>query len=101
MRGVAAQALSVWQPASETTQAFQHFFCARLSSDSHGAVILHQIYLIAFLQAKLAHHLGRQADGKRIAPSCNLHIDLHKNDSLTEMYIQTSGKASAGVESCR
>ena len=77
---------------------FLPFFCsrrlyssisARQTTDSDLAVVLDQVDLIAFLEAKLPNKLGGQADGKRVAPFRDLHFGLLRGYTISNVY-QTS-----------
>jgi hypothetical protein len=50
------------------------------------AVVLHQVDLIAFLEAKFPDKLGGQTDGKRVAPFCDLHWDAPLGYTSVEVY---------------
>jgi hypothetical protein len=76
MRVIAAQALCSGQLAPEAAQTRKHLIRARQTTDSDLAVVLDQIDLIAFLEAKFPDKLCGQADGERVAPFCDLHRDL-------------------------
>jgi hypothetical protein len=57
MRSVAAQAFRSEQLAPEAAQTRQHLIRTSQTTDSDLAVVLDQIDLIAFLEAKLANEL--------------------------------------------
>jgi hypothetical protein len=64
MRVVAAQAFCSGQLAPEAAQTRQHLIRTRQTTDSDLAVVLDQVDLIAFLDAKFPDKLGGQTDGK-------------------------------------
>src|SRR5690554_6119406 len=76
MRVVTAQAFHSGQLAPETAQVGEHFVRTREASYSHSAVILDQVDLVAFLEAKFTDKLRGQTDGQRVTPFCDLHCDL-------------------------
>jgi hypothetical protein len=47
MRGIAAQPLSSWQPAPETTQSFEHLVSAGLALDPQSTAVSQEVDLIA------------------------------------------------------
>jgi hypothetical protein len=75
MRGVATQAFLRGQLAPEAAQVCKHFIRTSQTTDPDLAVVLDQVNLIAFLEAKFSDKLCGQADGKRVAPFCDLHRD--------------------------
>jgi hypothetical protein len=76
MRFVAAQAVCGRKFTPEAAKTREHFIRTRQPTDSYMAVILDQVDLIAFLEAKLPNKLSGQADGQRVAPFCDLHFSL-------------------------
>jgi quinolinate synthase len=76
MRVVAAQAFRSGQLPPEAAKAGQHLVCTSEASHSHLAVVLDQVDLIAFPEAKLSDELRREADGKRVSPFRDMHRDL-------------------------
>ena len=87
MRVVAAQAFSSRQLAPEAAQTRQHLIRTRQTTDFDLAVVLDQIDLIAFLEAKFPDKFRGQADGKRVAPFCDLHCCLLIGYTLCNVYL--------------
>lgn len=86
MRSVAAQALCSGQLVPEAAKTREHLIRARQTTDSDLAVVLDQIDLIAFLEAKLPDKLRGQADGKRVTPFRDLHRDFLSGYTNTNVY---------------
>jgi hypothetical protein len=75
MRIVATQAFRRSQSAPEASQTRQHFIRTWQATHLHLPVVLYQIDLVAFFEAKLADKVRGQADGKRVTPFRDLHLD--------------------------
>src|SRR5690606_4993767 len=58
----------------------------RQTTDSYLAVVLDQVDLITFLEAKFPDKLGGQTDGKRVAPFRDLHRDLLIGYTVRNVY---------------